>query len=120
VEKLSHEKLASVLDAVADYIDETEGKKLAEETAARDERIAKLAVNYESSTGEAIPETLKTKLASLDQNTLDHLLKVAKNNNESPVALGRPADLSDHPAPRTVKEAADRSEQRFLDWIVND
>jgi hypothetical protein len=120
VKKLSHEKLASVLEAVADYIDETESSKLAEDRAARDARISKLAENYEASTGEILPDALKSKLAALDPNSLDHLLKVAKNNNESPVALGRPADLSDSPAPRTVKEAADHSEKRFLDWIVND
>jgi len=120
VKKLSSAKLADMLFAVADYIDEVELKKTANVRAERDERIAKLAERYEASTGESIPDDLRNKLAGLDANALDHLLKVAKNNNESPVALGRSADLDSDPAPRTIKEAADHSEKRFLDWIVND
>jgi hypothetical protein len=120
VKKLSSAKLADLLDAVADYVDDVELKKTASVRAERDDRISKFAERYEASTGESIPDELRNKLAGLDTNALDHLLKVAKNNNESPVALGRSADLNDDPAPRNIKEAADQSEKRFLDWLVND
>lgn len=120
MKKLSSAKLADVLDAVADYVEEIELKKTATVRAERNTRVAKLAERYEASTGESIPAELRNKLAGLDTNALDHLLKVAKNNNESPVALGRSAEVDSDPAPRTVKEAADQSERRFLDWIIND
>ena len=110
-------KLADVLDAVADYIDEREHQKLAEIQAAKGERIEKFARQYEESTGEALPDDKKKKLASLDQETLDHILKVAKNTTESPDALGGPAELSDSPLPTTVKEAAAQADARFLNWI---
>ncbi len=114
---LSRAKLAEVLESVAEYIDETEQQKTAAENTVRNERIEKLAERYSSSTGEDIPAEIRAKLAALDTSTLDHLLKVAKNNNESPEALGQPADNEDTPAPRTVKEAAEHAENRFLNWI---
>jgi hypothetical protein len=119
VSKVSRTKLAGVLEAVADYIDENESQKLASEKVAREERIQKLAKSYETSTGETLAPAFKEKLANLDPETLDHLLKVAKNNDESPVSLGGPADTSDTPAPRTVKEAAAQAENRFLDWLIS-
>jgi len=113
-------KIADLLDAVAEYVDDVESQKTAAEQSARNERVEKLAQNYSVSTGEALPNEFKLKLASLDPTTLDHLLKVAKNNTESPDALGKPADADDTPAPRTVKEAAENAEKRFLDFLIND
>jgi len=113
--------VADVLDAVAGYIDNIEFQKHATETAAREERIHKLASKYQTSTGESIPSNMKDKLAGLDIDTLDHLLKVANNNtSDSPTTLGGPSEISDSPGPRTVKEAASHADDRFLSWIVND
>lgn len=117
---LDRAKIADLLDAVAEYVDDVETQKTAMDHAARNERIEKLAQNYSISTGESLPSEFKLKLASLDPSTLDHLLKVAKHNTESPDALGKPADTDDTPVPRTVKEAADNADKRFLDFLIND
>lgn len=117
---LNRAKLADLLDAFADYVDDVEQKKTAAEQSERGSRVDKLAASYESSTGETMPDELKTKLASLDASSLDHLLKVAKNNSESPDALGKPADVEDNPAPKTVKEAAADADKNFLNWLTND
>jgi hypothetical protein len=117
---MDYKDVASVLESAAEYIDGIESTKQAAETAARDARIDKLASRYEASTGESIPMSLKEKLATLDVDTLDHVLKVAHNSSDSPESLGSPADISDSPAPRTVKEASVQAEDRFLSWIVND
>lgn len=112
--------VADVLDAVAGYIDNIEFQKSAAENAAREERISKLASKYQVSTGESIPTNMRDKLANLDVDTLDHLLKVANNHSDSPTTLGGPSEISDSPGPRTVKEAASHADDRFLSWIVND
>lgn len=117
---VSQAQIADLLDAVADYVDDIEREKTAADTSAKNQRIDTLAERYNVSTGESLSDDLKAKLASLDTTTLDHLLKVAKNSNESPEALGKPADINDNPAPRTVKEAAAQADTRFLDWLVND
>jgi len=120
VSNLNRAKIADLLDAFAEYVDEVEQTKLAAQQSECNTRIDALAERYSSSTGEEMPSALKTKLAHLDPDSLDQLLKVAKNNNESPDALGRPADVDDNPAPRTVKEAADQADQSFLNWLIND
>lgn len=115
-----YKQVADVLDSVAEYIDQLEYQKTAAENVARDERIAKLAAQYELATGESVPASVKEKLASLDHATLDHLLKVAKNNSDSPESLGGPAATEDAAPVRSVKEAAAVAEDRFLSWLTTE
>lgn len=111
--------IANVLETVARYIDDIETEKTAALTAAKSQRVNKLAQSYEAATGEKFDTNLQGKLASLDPEVLDHLLKVAHNNrNGNTESLGGPADVTDAPAPRTIKEAADQAEDRFLNWIL--
>ena len=117
---MDNEKVAALLDLVAVYVDENEYQKEAAEKSARESRITRLAESYEATTGESIPSELTDKLANLDQDALDHLLKIANNKSESPTSLGGPAQINDHPVPRSVKEAAARAEDNFLNWIIND
>jgi len=120
VSNVNYEKVADILDSVAQYIDDIEYTKSAQETSARNERISKFASRYETSTGESLPNNLRDKLANLDQEALDQLLKVANNTGDSPESLGGPAEISDNPNPRTVKEAAAHAEDKFLSWIINE
>jgi len=118
---MKYAEVADVLDAVADYIDGIETQKKTAEDSARNERIGKLASRFEASTGESIPASMKEKLAGLDTDTLDQLLKVAKNTGDSPTALGSPADREDAPvAPRNTKEASAQADDRFLSWLTAD
>jgi hypothetical protein len=117
---MRYDDVADVLDAVAGYIDGIEFEKQAAEQTAREARISKIASQYEASTGEGVPTSIRSKLAGLDVETLDHLLKVANNNNDSPATLGGPSEISDSPTPRTIKEAASNAEDRLLAWIMND
>jgi len=120
VSNVSYEKVADILDSVATYVDDIEHTKFAEEKQAKDKRITTMSSRYEASTGESMPDSLRKKLAGLDQEALDHLLKVANNTGDSPESLGGPAEISDNPIPRTVKEAAARADDKFLDWIINE
>lgn len=116
---VDYQKVADVLETVAAYVDGIEHQKIADEQSKRTQRVKKLATSYEASTGESLPSDMEEKLAKLDQETLDHLLKVANNTGDSPDSLGHPANMTDHTAPKTTKEAAVRAEERFLDWIVS-
>ena len=117
---VSYSDVANVLDAVADYVDGIEFAKVAVKHAATTERIQKFAEKYEVSTGEQLPSSLRDKLAGLDPDTLDHLLKVSNNTEGSPDSLGSPSELLDRRQPSTVKEAAVQAEESFLNWIVNE
>jgi len=117
---VSYEKIADILDSVAVYVDDIEHTKTSAEKTARDTRITTFASRYEASTGENLPDSLRNKLAGLDQEALDQLLKVANNTGDSPESLGGPAETSDNPPPRTVKEAAAQADNKFLDWIINE
>jgi hypothetical protein len=120
VSNVSYEKVADILESVATYVDGIEHTKSAAEKSARDTRITTFASRYETSTGESLPSSLRDKLANLDQESLDQLLKVANNTGDSPESLGGPAETSDNPPPRTVKEAAAQADNKFLDWIINE
>ena len=116
---MNYTEVANVLESVALYVDDIEYDKQASVNAARTERINKLAERYEASTGESVPEQLSKKLANLDPDMLDHLLKVAHNNVDGDTeALGGPAENSDDRVAVTVKEAAHHAEDRFLNWII--
>lgn len=116
---LDTEKLADLLVGVADYVDAIESDRSAKTASERDARINKIASRYEGATGESLPESVRSKLAGVEVDALEHLLKIANNNDGSPDALGNPADLSDDTPPRTKKEAADKAEDNFLNWILS-
>lgn len=118
--QVNYEKIADILDSVAEYVDDIEHTKHTAEKTARDTRLDLFATKYESSTGESLPGSLRAKMANLDQESLDQILKVANNTGDSPESLGGPADTSDNPPPRTVKEAAAQADASFLNWIVNE
>jgi len=113
------EKLSSLLSTVADYVDQVEHDKMSAEKIARDQRITRLSDTYERATGEALPSTMSAKLASMDIDALDYILKVARTNaDEAPASLGGPVDLGPR-TPTTTKEAASYAEDNFLSWIIS-
>ena len=116
---LTYKKVAKVLEAVADYVDDIEATKQAEETAAKTKVVDKLAERYEVSTGESLSTSLRNKLANLDQDVLDHLIKVAHNNSGVPESLGQPTETTDS-QPQTIKEAAVKAEDEFVNWILGE
>jgi hypothetical protein len=118
---MNYKDIADALEAAATYVDGVEHTKVAAESAARETRIAKFAASFEARTGEPISDKVREKLATLDVDTLDQMLKVAHNSGDSPESLGAPADITDDaPAPKTVKEAAARADDAFLSWVVSD
>ena len=97
---MDYNEIADVLDSVAVYVDGLEHEKQATQQEARDTRVSKIAERYETATGEDVPENIKSKLAGLDPDVLDHLLKVANNSTDDVTSLGGPGSIPSHrPAP---------------------
>ena len=84
-------KLANALDALADQIDAQENEKRAAEEAARAHTLAKFAERYELRTGEELPVEIREKMASMETEALEHVLKVASAETTD-VPMGGPAE----------------------------
>lgn len=113
------EKIADVLDALADYVDSVEAEKTAKVTAEREAKIADIGEKYASATGEEIPDNILKGLINADVDVLSAIEKVAssKHNDTSLGAPGEPRDFSAEP--ETRKEAAEQAEDQFLNWIIS-
>lgn len=112
-------KVAAVLDGLADYVDAIEGDRLSKTASERNEKLDKLAESYAEATGAALPTEIREKLANVEVGALEHLLKIANNNDGQPDSLGNPADINDTKIPQTVKEAAVKAEDDFLTWVLS-
>lgn len=112
------QKLAAVFDAFADYVDENEAKKVAAFENTRKARIDKIAAMHLASHGEEMNDVIRQKLAKTDDATLDYIEESLSKTAGAVEPLGGGA-TTDEPLPKTVKEAADAADQRFVDWIVS-
>jgi hypothetical protein len=119
-------KVATVLEATADHLDEQ--MKLAlvvastpvpvQEKVAAKSGDAHIAELFQAVTGNAPDEELLSKLSS-DEKLRDAFLKVAEHAAGAE-SLGGPGDRTDQPAePKTAEERIKASEDRFGDWILN-
>jgi len=110
-------KLANVLDAMADYVEENERKQASAQTAARKARLDKLATAHLQAHGEEMSDAVRNKLSSTDESTLDVVEDLLSKQAGAVTPLGSGSDLDADPEPKTTKEAADVASQRFLEWI---
>jgi len=114
VSNLKFAQLADAFDAMAEYIDQSEGERLREKQAAVHSRIDSFAERYLDSTGEELPPELRSKLASLDEEVLESVLKTTKTAGGSPDSLGGPADNAPNLKTASEDEDADARMLRFL------
>jgi len=92
-------QVADVLEKLADYIEATEGTKIAELQAERTKTASELASRYAEMTGEELDVE---KLAQLDPSVMKAFEKIAGVG--SPDSLGGPENTS-----QTVKTASNGS-----------
>ncbi len=104
--------VADVFDALADHLDELDAGQTQKKTAESRDLLETYASQYEQNHGEALPVSTRAKLASLDLEVLQHLVKSASNVGGTPDSLGGPADSD------ATKVASNRNaEEAFLDFI---
>ncbi len=111
-------KIANVLDAFADYYEQNEREKTSATEAARAARIDKIASTHLAAHGEEMPSAVRQKLAKTDDTSLDLIEDLLTKQAGTVAPLGAGAD-TDNPVPKTVKEAADAADERFVSWIVS-
>lgn len=112
------EKIATVLDLMAEYVETNEREKQANVVAERASRLDKIAAAHLAAHGEEMPESARQKLAKTDLGTLDLVEDLLKKQGGAVESLGGPAH-DENPAPKTIKEAADAADNRFLSWITS-
>lgn len=110
---MKNAKIADFLDLAADYIEEVEGTELRKKHAAAEAKIAEIADAYETSTGEAMSEDLRQKLAQTDVAILDMMFKKANTAGGSPDSLGGPGEID------TTKVASSDPDEKFARWIMS-
>lgn len=111
-------KVAAVLEAAADYYEQNEREKTSASEAARTARLDKIAAAHLNTHGEELPDTVRQKLAKTDDASLDVIESLLAKQAGTVDPLGAGAS-SDNPSPKTVKEAADAADERFVSWIVS-
>lgn len=115
---VDHTKLAAVFDAMADYVDQIEGEKTSSVQAARQARIDKIASVHIATHGEELPDVARQKLAKTDDAALDIIEDLLSKQAGNVTPLGAGAS-SDDEQPKTIKQAADAADERFVSWIVS-
>ena len=113
-------KIANVLERMADVLDAGEAEKQASVVQQRVTQIDKLVEQYREATGEDLPDNIRQKLASSDEDVVSLVQKMAERQTEKVESLGGPSSNRDGDAlPLTKKEAADAANERFLNWAIS-
>ncbi len=110
-------KVAAVLEAAADYYEQHEREKTSAIESARKTRLDKIAAAHVAVHGEELPDVDRQKLAKADDAALDYVESLLVKQAGTVAPLGAGSD-PESPAPKTVKEAADAADDRFVSWIV--
>lgn len=117
---MEFEKVADVLDKMADYVEAVESDAAASEDQQREGLIASIGEKYAEATGDDISDEMLKKLAQADPSLLQALEKIAETKQEDETSLGGPSDRRDRSAkPENTKEAAQDADDSFLDWILS-
>jgi len=120
---MSLEKIADVLDALAGYVDATDAEKTAEARVEKEALIASIGEKHAAATGEDISDEMLLHLSRVDTALLQTMDKVAGTRKEASdeTTLGGPSDRGDLSVePTNKKEAAERADDQFLNWIVEE
>jgi hypothetical protein len=124
-----YERLATVLEKTADYLDAQDAEKTAAAQAERRQLVTDFAEKYATATGEELPEKTIEKLASSDVNLLSAFQKLAAHvdgdNTNAPEDLGEPGDMPDgDPVYMTKKAELEAKTQAagesFLNFIMSE
>lgn len=115
---MNFEQIADVLEKTAAYLDALEATR--EETVANDrEKLASILKDrFEEVTGDSLDDDAFRKLAQADLDVLSAFDKLVENHTASS-DLGGPSDRRDHSATLTVKEAAEKADEDFLNFLLS-
>lgn len=111
-------KVANVLERLADYLEHSELEKTAEEQTAKENAIIKIAQTFATKTGLEPSDNFLKQLLGTNIQELTKMAELLENKQD--FSLGQPSNKPDYTSPAlTTKEAATNAEQAFLDWILS-
>ncbi len=114
------EKLATVLDSLANYVDAMEHEKTAGTRKERESTLATISEKYAEATGEDLPDGLADKLAESDGDLLEVLEKLSDIKKEAGYDMGEPGGKRDFSSvPESKKEAAAIADERFVTFLTS-
>ena len=122
-----YERLATVLEKTADYLDAQDAEKTAAAQSERRQLVTDFAEKYATATGEELPEKTIEKLASSDVNLLSAFQKLAAHvehvRDDTIDDLGEPGDLPDGEPVFMTKKAelaakSQAAEDSFLNFVI--
>jgi hypothetical protein len=111
-------KLAAVFEAMADYIDENETQKTSAIETARKSRLDKIASAHLAANGEEMSDVERQKLARVDDAALVYIENQFAKQANTLDSLGAGTSPDTDVQPRTIKEAGEAADDRFLSWIT--
>lgn len=107
-------KIATVLEKVADYLENAEAQKVAKEQSRRSKAAHNLAEKLSTATGERIDEKTVEKLAHLDPEVAEMIGKFA--GEETGVdSMGGPEEQE---TVKTASEGGNPADARFISWVT--
>lgn len=114
-------KVAALVDAFADYYDQTEREKTSAIKATRDARVQKIAAAHLVAHGEEMTDDVRQKLAATDDASLGVVedLLAKQGGVVTPLGAGTDRDSDETTKPKNVKEAADAAYDAFGAWIIS-
>jgi hypothetical protein len=124
-----YERLATVLEKTADYLDAQDAEKTAAAQNERRQLVTDFAEKYATATGEELSETTVEKLASSDVNLLTAFQKLAArvDGERTDVIedLGEPGDMPDRDPVYMTKKAelaakTQAAEDSFLNFVMSE
>jgi hypothetical protein len=111
-------KIATVLEAAANYVEAVEREKAASADAVKAAVVSKLAAAHATAHGDELPDEVRAKLAGVDPAVLSYVESVLQKAAATADSLGIPVNTDDN-QPSTVKEAADAADKRFETWLLS-
>lgn len=111
-------KIATVLEAAANYVEAVEREKMASADAVKAAVVSKLAAAHATAHGDELPDDVRAKLAGVDPAVLSYVETVLQKAAATADSMGIPVNTEEN-EPSTTKEAADSADKKFYNWLVS-
>jgi len=122
-----YDRLATVLEKTADFLDTQDAEKTATAQDDRNKQVSAFSEKYATALGEDLSEDVITKLAASDEDLLSAFQKLAAHvgDDNGPDDMGAPGDMPDgDPVYMTKKAAlaakANAADESFVNFIMSE
>lgn len=120
-------QVATVLEKVAEHLDQDEYRQQETVQTQRRQMAQTLNEKYAAVTGEELPSDVLDRIASSDANIIRAFERLTEKtaaatvSDEEPETMGESANIDNRtalPASERTKQAAVEADDRFLNWVM--